>query len=65
MYYIKQSLQELLNCYDNDFENNCNSEHSAKRLQEIMNRLLKRVMNIITYVHASALALRLHALNYT
>ena len=43
MYYNKLSFQGLLDCYDNDFENNhawTSLKYNAEKLQEILNRTM-------------------------
>ena len=47
MHCNKVPPQELLDCFDNDFENNCenvnitwNLEHNAEKIQEILNKML-------------------------
>ena len=50
---MQKSFQELLECYDNDLENNIknnawNLEHNAEKSQEILNRIKQGIMSIIT-----------------
>ena len=47
MHCNKVPFQELLDCFDNDFENNnyCenitwNLEHNAEKIQEILNKMI-------------------------
>ena len=62
------SIQELLDCLDNDLGNNFgnnawNLEHNAEKLQDILNRIMQRIMSIFT----SALGLSLlcqHSIGY-
>ena len=49
MHCNKVSFQELLDCFDNDLENNLennadNLEHIAEKLQEIPNRIMQSII---------------------
>ena len=49
MHCNEVSFQELLDCFDNNIENNaCSLEHNAEKLQEILNRIMQRIMTRIT-----------------
>ena len=54
MHYNKVSFLELLHCFDNDFvENNAwNLEHNAVELQEILNRIMQRIMDYLMFIAA-------------
>ena len=61
----KVSFWELLDCFDNDLENDFEKnawrlEHNVEELQGILNRIMQRVVNIIT----SALHFMLQAYCY-
>ena len=46
----KVSFSELLNCFNNDLENNnaCKLEHNVEELQEILNKIMQGIVSIIT-----------------
>ena len=53
MYCNKALFQESPDCFDNDIVNNLeinawSLEYNAKKLQEILNRIMQRIMSKIT-----------------
>ena len=54
MHCNKVSLQALLDCFDNDLDNNTEYnayilEHNIGKLQEILNRIKQTIRNIAKY----------------